>query len=274
MSKAARVRDYAALAARVRAAGNAPVRLRVYGQQRAPVGTGGPPGYDLLMVDVPARSRRRRWSALLNGGTHGDEPAGAEALVRFLEERRYLRWPDVAFTVTPCTNPWGYEHSRREGPGGVDLNRSFRRAGVKTPQVSLLKRALRGRTYDLFVDCHEDVDAPGLYVYAPGALGRAIVSAVRPLGPVHAGDFADEDLPLERGVVVLDGDELRERRRAFSTWPLPFYVARYHQREANQADPTLGATATIETPTALPLAQRVQMHLTAIDASLATLSDK
>ena len=142
---------------------------------------------------------------------------------------------------------------------------------------SAVKRALRGQAFDLFLDCHEDVDAPGFYVFAPSALGRAIVAAVRPLGPVHPGPAVDGEIPLKDSVVQLDADDrFRERRRTFTTWPLPFYVGRYHRRipAAGEGDPLemsdvwTMASATIETPTALPLHQRVAMHLAAVDAAL------
>jgi protein MpaA len=281
-------RDYAHLAARIRAAAQPPLRRRVIGQQTSPDGA---ERYDLYLVQIPPPPRVRPsgvFRVYLNGGTHGDEPAGAEAVTRFLEEQRYERWPQVAFTVTPCLNPWGYVHHRREGPGGRDLNRSFRRAGRATPEISAVKRALRGQAFDLFLDCHEDVDAPGLYVFAPSALGRAIVEAVRPLGPVHPGPLVDGEIPLKDSVVVLDAERSPERRRQFTTWPLPFYVGRYHRRRpADRAREARGApgegssleppqvwamaTATIETPTTLPLEQRVAMHLAAVDASLKLL---
>ncbi|CAA9247764.1 MAG: hypothetical protein AVDCRST_MAG77-2972 [uncultured Chloroflexi bacterium] len=291
-------RDYAALAARIRAAvepRRSIASLRVYGRQVVP-GSLDATGeaYDLFIVRIPAagstgaaRRSGARFSVMLNGGTHGDEPAGAHAIVRFLEERRDTRWPDIEFVLTPCTNPWGYVHNRREGPGGLDLNRSFRRATPKTPEVSLLKRALRGRSFDLYLDCHEDVDAPGLYVFAPQALGRAIVQVAGRLGPLHQGDLVDGEIPLDGGVVVLDSERARERQRGWNTWPLPFYVARYHQRSGvtslgvdrpeappSAEEPQLRATATIETPTHLPLDQRVAMHLAALDAALSTLTEK
>jgi hypothetical protein len=267
--------------------------LRTIGRQ---IGAGE--SYDLYLLRVPPRPgrslptaqtlpaasdspRRPIWRVYLNGGTHGDEPAGAEAVTRFVEERRYLAWPDVAFTITPCLNPWGYVHDRREGPGGRDLNRSFRRASATTAEVGAVKRALRGQAFDLFLDCHEDVDAPGLYVFAPKALGRAIVDAVKSKGPVHPGPDVDGEIPLKESVVELDGAERRERRPAFTTWPLPYYVGRYHRRlrqelediEASAEGVDLPrdwrmSTATIETPTALPLEQRVAMHHAALDAAL------
>jgi hypothetical protein len=284
-------RDYDALAARLHAAATPPVSLRIVGQQTSAGGAGRD---DLLLLRVPAAGAPR-WRVYLNGGTHGDEPAGAEAVTRFLEARHYQAWPDVSFTLTPCLNPWGYRHNRREGPGGRDLNRSFRRAGPATQEVGLIKRALRRQAFDLFLDCHEDVDTPGLYVFAPEVLGRAIVDAVRPVGPVHPGPLVDGEIPLKDSVVVLDSPERsRERPRTWSTWPLPFYVGRYHHRarQAVQASrarqertpeggnlepPDLAdigrmTTATIETPTSLGMDQRVALHHAAIDAALRLLT--
>src|SRR5687767_6343524 len=222
------MRDYAALAARIRAACPPPLALGVYGEQAS---LDGSERYDLFLFHVPSRTRFPRFRVLLNGGTHGDEPAGAEAVVTFLEKRRYRHWPEVAFTVTPCTNPWGYVHGKREGPGGRDLNRAFQRATRVTSQVSLYKRALRGRRFDLFLDCHEDVDAPGLYVFARGGtLGRAIVDAVRErgVGPIHPGDLVDGEIPLVDGVVTFP-TRRRRPRLAGSTRHLSGYVSRYHQ---------------------------------------------
>jgi hypothetical protein len=108
---------------------------------------------------------------------------------------------------------------------------------------------------------------------------------------VHPGPAVDGEIPLKDSVVRLDDDDsFRERRRTFTTWPLPFYVGRYHHRaragEADQAgaasesgegsnleppDVWAMASATIETPTALPLDQRVAMHLAAVDAALRLL---
>jgi hypothetical protein len=311
------VRDYATFAGRVKAAAQPPLSWRVYGQQETPDGR---ERYDLLAVRIPASrpppdaETRRRGDAehlslplregrgevspsprplrvLLNGGTHGDEPAGAEAVVRFLEARRYARWPGVAFTVLPCFNPWGYVHNRREGPGGADLNRSFRRAGAQAREVSLFKRALARLRFDLLVDCHEDVDAPGLYVFAPGALGEAIVEAAGRYGPLHPGPDVDGQIPLQGSVVAFDRRPAGEQRREFRPWWLGRYIARYHfhpsrngvaAAEANPevenvspAAPEMLATAlqsTVETPTCLPLDQRVAMHHAAIDAAVKVLT--
>jgi hypothetical protein len=87
------VRSYETLAARIRSAAQRGVRpprqravsLRVIGYQTAPppaapgapsVTPGAAPSYELYLVRIPARGRPRL-RVYLNGGTHGDEPAGA-----------------------------------------------------------------------------------------------------------------------------------------------------------------------------------------------------
>jgi len=234
----------------------------------------------MYMASLPARSGKApKASVLLNGGTHGDEPAGAEAVVAFLEADIAGQWPEFAFTVMPCTNPWGHAHAKREGPAGRDLNRAFRRASPRTPEVSIIKRALAGRAFNLYVDCHEDIDAPGLYVFAPTRLGNAIVSAVAATGPIHQGDLVDGEIPLNGGVVATDSDRSRERRTGWLTWPLPYYIARYRQAHdgptlSDEGDPRALSGATIETPTFLPMHQRVAMHHAAIDAALRLLREQ
>ncbi len=268
-------RDYDALAMRVEGADLHGGALRIIGEQ-----PGGHRTYPMYMASLPARSGKApKASVLLNGGTHGDEPAGAEAVVAFLEADIAGQWPEFAFTVMPCTNPWGHAHARREGPAGRDLNRAFRRASPRTPEVSIIKRALAGRAFNLYVDCHEDIDAPGLYVFAPTRLGNAIVSAVAATGPIHQGDLVDGEIPLNGGVVATDSDRSRERRTGWLTWPLPYYIARYRQAHdgptlSDEGDPRALSGATIETPTFLPMHQRVAMHHAAIDAALRLLREQ
>ena len=161
----------------------------------------------------------------------------------------------------------------------------FRRAGRAVPEVAHLKRALARRHFDLLVDCHEDVDAPGLYVLATSGLGQRIVEAAAAHGPVHPGPLVDGELPVARGVIELDLQRAELRRRTWRRWPLPFYVAARYRRAhplarlfslrtsggANSVPPPELPWATVETPPALPLAQRVDMHLAAIQAAVDTL---
>jgi hypothetical protein len=84
---------------------------------------------------------------------------------------------------------------------------------------------------------------------------------------------------LNESVVEIDR-RLREQRRPWTTWPLPFYVSRYHQRaprsmagnteveNVDEPDVPVARMATVETPVFLPLEQRARMHLAAIEAAL------
>ena len=273
-----RQRSYAELESRLAAATPSPLQRRKIGQQ---AGT-----YAIWEVRIPARRRiprsRRRVRVLLNGGTHGDEPAGVEALLQFLEQRRYEAWLEIAFTLIPCLNPWGFVRGIREGPAGHDLNRAFRRASPATPEVSAIKRVLSRRQLTCSMDCHEDCDAEGFYAYElpeVSSLGQAVVEAVGAVGPISPDCLVEEIVPVRDGLARTDdlrpqaGDEMaamppeawRDFRtfvRAWPTWPLPIYLWHRH-----------GARAfTFETPTKLPLDQRVGMQLAAIEAVLQALA--
>ena len=233
--------------------------------------------YDLVSVYVPPAGAQAR-HVLLTAGMHGDEPAGTEAVLRFLESGRYRTWPAAAFTVVPALNPWGLAHNTREGPGGEDLNRSFRRAADATRELSTLKRLLRRRPFDLAIDCHEDADAPGAYVVGtPVPLAEALVAAIAGTGPVHPGSDIDGMLPLAGGVVDVQHADFRALRRRSRSWAMPEYVSAYQQRAAPEAPrwrsgleevTRLLPSAAVETPLRLPFEQRVAMHSAAIDAAV------
>ena len=81
----------------------------------------------------------------INGGTHGDEPAGVEAALAFLEGG-WERWADrVRFEVIPCLCPWSYVHSARLNAQDVDVNWAFLRDDV--PEIEILKGFLEGQVF-------------------------------------------------------------------------------------------------------------------------------
>ncbi len=274
-----RQRSYAELESRLAAATPSPLQRRRIGQQ---AGT-----YAIWEVRIPARQRiprsRRRVRVFINGGTHGDEPAGVEALLQFLEQRRYEAWPEIGFTLIPCLNPWGYVRDTREGPAGHDLNRAFRRASPATPEVSAIKRVLSRRRLTCSMDCHEDCDAEGFYAYElpeVSSLGPAVVEAVSAVGPISPDCLVEDIIPVRDGLARTDqlrppaaGEmapamppeawrDFRTFIQAWPTWPLPIYLWHRH-----------GARAfTFETPTALSLDQRVGMQLAAIETVLRALT--
>lgn len=133
-----------------------------------------------------------RLGVTISAGIHGDEPAGVEAAVRFLESNagndRLLS--EFYFIVFPCDNPSGWELDIRENADGVDLNREFA-APHPAPEVALIMRSLEGKCFDIVFEMHEDVDSPGFYLYELAnnpsqQVGEAVIEAVRAMdAPVN-----------------------------------------------------------------------------------------
>ncbi len=107
----------------------------------------------------------------LFAGIHGDEPAGAEALVHFFtdlaESPERARGYDLV--IYPVCNPTGYEDGTRGNWRGIDLNREFWRSSAQ-PEVSILERELRENRFDGIITLHADDTCSGIYGYAHGRL--------------------------------------------------------------------------------------------------------
>ncbi|HJN39806.1 MAG TPA: succinylglutamate desuccinylase/aspartoacylase family protein, partial [Chloroflexota bacterium] len=119
---------------------------------------------DLLRVRIPSAAASSR-RVFLGTGVHGDEPAAVTAVLQFLEERRWERYPRLSFTIFPCVNPNGYDLGIRENAAGDDVNRSF--LGEGTPESRAMRRVLEGDNFDYWIDAHEDYAEDGYYMFAP-----------------------------------------------------------------------------------------------------------
>lgn len=101
---------------------------------------------------------------------HGDEPAGAAAVVDFLGALGQN--PELAefyeIDAYPVCNPTGYEDNRRESRGGVDLNREFWRESLQ-PEVRLLEGELASRHFHGIIQLHADDTSEGIYGFVRGA---------------------------------------------------------------------------------------------------------
>jgi hypothetical protein len=100
---------------------------------------------------------------------HGDEPAGALALVQFLLE--LAGEPETAenflLQAYPLCNPTGFEDNSRYSRRGRDLNREFWRASVE-PEVELLENELRTRHFNGIIQLHADDTSDGIYGFVRG----------------------------------------------------------------------------------------------------------
>ena len=199
-------------------------------------------------IGVNGTPRRR---VLITGGVHGDEPAGVEAVLQFLETMAPDYGRHFQFVVIPCVNPSGFEAGTRENGSRQDINRAMSDDGVI--ESVTLRRAIAGQHYDLFFDLHEDYEATGFYMYEierrDQLLGAGVVEAVKEIGPIDSDENTDEglDMPVSEGLFRIN-----------PVWRTAGWSAYAYFESASHGVLT-------ETPsTAWPLQQRVDAHLTAM----------
>ena len=105
----------------------------------------------------------------LFGAIHGDEPAGALALAKFLRELAHE--PDLAenfhLHVYPLCNPTGFEDSTRHSRRGRDLNREFWQASLEA-EVQVLEHELRTKQFHGIIQLHADDTSEGIYGFVRG----------------------------------------------------------------------------------------------------------
>jgi hypothetical protein len=123
----------------------------------------------------------------LFAGLHGDEPAGCEALVRFLCDLAESPADAAGYDliVYPICNPTGYEDNTRHNFSGRDLNREFWRDSLQ-PEVRILERELRAHRFDGLITLHADDTSDGVYGYTHGrVLNEALLRPALDAGARH-----------------------------------------------------------------------------------------
>ena len=195
---------------------------------------------------------------LITGGVHGDEPAGVEAVLQFLERDNTALLKNFSFLVIPCINPYGYVHNTREMLGGVDINRAFETEDVA--EVAIVKKALGQTRFSLAIDFHEDYDATGFYLYEgkrdENYIGPDLATAAKAIGPIDPDDPGEDAPDLAEGVYKVT--------TAWGTEGLAPYLLHFHSEHVIIS----------ETPTVWGLEQRAALHLAILDTALNILSEK
>lgn len=187
----------------------------------------------LLCVEIGASDAA---AVHLAAGVHGDEPAGVLALLEMAERDAFD--PRFAYRIWPCTNPTGFDAGTRGSADGLDINRTFGRGGG-SPEAKAIVMANRDRKFLLAADLHEDDEADAFYAYEYGEPGiGAHIAGERLLRP-------DPGAEAE----LLGG------------LSLSLLLCR------NAAHRTL----TIETPSSLPIEERVRLHAEALAAAFSLL---
>ena len=162
--------------------------------------------------------------------------------------------------VCPLLNPTGFIRQTRENTEGVDLNRDYR--AQRSLEVEAHVRWLKRQpNFDLALCLHEDWEAKGFYLYELNPLQRPslaskLITAVLNVCPIELAATVDGRPVAEVGILRPDIDpKLRD------TWPESIYLNAHHTR--------LGYT--LETPSSLPLAQRIAAHCAAVETAIEAL---
>ena len=214
-------------------------------------------GYPIYQVYL-ASSADTPKHILITGGMHGDEPAGVEAVLQFLERDNTALLKNFSFLIIPCINPYGYIHNTRETLGGIDINRAFEAEDVA--EVVIVKKALGQTQFSLAVDFHEDYDATGFYLYEGRRdekyIGPDLAAVAKAVGSIDPDDPGEDAPDLAEGVYKV--------ATSWGTEGLTPYLLHFHSEHVIIS----------ETPTVWQLQQRASLHLTILDTALNTLSEK
>lgn len=206
------------------------------------------------LIALTKRTPGVRPRVYLSAGIHGDEPAPPLALLAMLEAGAFdarAHW-----LICPLLNPAGFLRASRENADRVDLNRDYRHlvSAETRAHVAWLQRQ---PNFDLALCLHEDWEATGFYLYelnpfARSTLAHRIIAAVTPLCPIDPATIIDGREIAEPGIIRPVADPLLRE-----LWPEAIYLRAHHT----------SLTYTTETPSALPLAQRIVANRDALLAA-------
>ena len=210
--------------------------------------------YPLIKI-VTGHGNFRR--ALISAGIHGDEPAGIEAILKFLENKSYDIYKNTwEITFLPCINPYGYEFGTRENHQRKDLNRLFKIE--KPPLEVLFAQSILNSKFDLTLELHEDNESSGYYLYQKERnpnnqhLGVEILKSIEKIMPINTDNEIDGST-AHQGIINNDLDLSK-----MDWWPMALYgISRGAQ-----------ISLTLEAATQYELSSRVEAHLLGIKTAL------
>ncbi|MFY9271206.1 MAG: M14 family metallocarboxypeptidase [Candidatus Manganitrophaceae bacterium] len=238
------------------------VETRLIGRVRA-----NPGHYPFWILSTPDGPGKKK--ICLSGGIHGDEPAGAEAILAVIEmiKKQPSLLDRFHFTLFPCINPFGYEHHTRHNRSNIDLNRQYYRKDPPA-EVRFVRSAIAGKSFDLDIEFHEDIDTPGFYMYEicndPAfAVGRKVIQRIGRKYPINL-QTEIEGAPAREGLISPDAAStfFKQRIARRREWPQAIF---FYQLGTPQI-------ITSETPVHLEMHERVEMHLVTLTTALDRLA--
>jgi len=212
--------------------------------------------YGCPLVALTKRTFGIRPRIYLSSGMHGDEPAAPLALLEMLTAGVFD--PRATWFLCPMLNPSGHARGTRENQESCDLNRDYK--DRRSTEVRAHARWLaRQPLFDLTLCLHEDWESQGFYLYELNpenrpSLAATMIAAVEPLCPIENGPVIDGRETAAPGIIRPVNDPLLR-----DNWPEAIYLRHHHT--------TLSYT--LESPSALPLPQRIQALRAATETALA-----
>lgn len=191
----------------------------------------------------------------LSAGIHGDEPAGPLAIEWLLQKDRLHR--NATWRVCPLLNPVGWLRGTREGFCGEDHNRDY--LNPKTVETAAHCAWIEKHfPNDLYLSLHEDWEATGFYLYEinnsgkPG-FGREILKKVSRVMEIEPARLIDDHDVYAPGYIAHEPEPDEPFR-----WPEAIYHSKLYPH----------LSYTFETPSSLPLTQRVEALAVATEAAV------
>jgi len=166
----------------------------------------------------------------------------------------------LSFEIYPCLNPYGYDRHRRTNRDGEDANRLFRHP--EAPLTGLLAQTIGRRSFEVFIDLHEDEDFEAFYLYETVEGSRPFAPEVRErMGRVGPWAREARDPVIREGLADEGWAGLMPARSfmdAQERWPFDYYLY----------DRNTSHVVTIETPGRRPMGERVEMQCVGIETVL------
>ncbi len=206
----------------------------------------------------------------ISAGIHGDEPAGVECAIRFIELLADKQQSDLSsfpfdkynWIISPCDNPYGYEHDIRENAAGLDLNRMFEHPCRYSETTFIAKSLLHTREHNnntevrIALDLHEDRDSEGFYLWERRAsttlpIGKEVVQHVAQLCAINQMSMIENHKNDNGVITLLDAVKTKGWTRG-----------RYLAEKINTR------CLILETPTKLDLDTRVKTHMLSIQTAV------
>jgi hypothetical protein len=217
------------------------------------------PGFEAPLWRIRFRPNDTvKYKILFSAGIHGNEPAGAECALRFVEAiaRTPERYKDIAFDIFPLVNPWGWTYDIRFNRAGIDINRDF--ATLNSQEAKIIKQLIGTDQYAMMFDLHEDPSAKGFYMLQYGLedrqVGEQIVAAIHTMGYPVEQDVKMVVFKTQNGIIDAPMWGLKYMR-LIGQLSITNYYRLYHSPYV----------FTVETPTSLPFEDRLIMQRTAVD---------